>query len=211
MEATDDARLVAALRAGDEQAFRDLVRRYHASLVRLASASVSTQAVAEEVAQETWLAVIRGIDRFEGRSSLKNWIFSILVNQARTRAVKEHRVVPMSSWGVDGAEAAVDPDRFVPAGRRWAGHWSDPPRPWTDVPAEELAGKETLAVAAAAIDDLPDRQRQVITLRDVEGWPAAEVCQILGLTEANQRVLLHRARSRVRAALERHFDEERRG
>ena len=199
----DEAVLVKALQAGDEATFRALVRRYHPALVRLARASVASQAVAEEVAQDTWLAVIRGIGRFEGRSSLKTWVFRILVNQARARGTREQRTVPMSSWagGGDG-EPAVDPDRFVPEGRRWAGHWSDPPVPWRDLPAEHLAGEETMAVVAQAIEGLPDRQRQVMTLRDVEGWSALEVCDLLELTEGNQRVLLHRARSRVRAVLE---------
>lgn len=197
----DEAGLVKALQAGDEAAFRELVNRYHPPLVRLARASVGSQAVAEEVTQDTWLAVIRGIGRFEGRSSLRTWIFRILMNQARARGTREKRTVPMSSWADDDGPA-VDPDRFVPDGQRWAGHWRDPPVPWSDLPAERLVGEETMAMVAEAIDDLPERQREVITLRDVEGWTALEVCNVLGLTEGNQRVLLHRARSRVRAVLE---------
>lgn len=205
----DEAGLVKALQAGDEAAFRELVKRYHPPLVRLARASVASQAVAEEVTQDTWLAVIRGIGRFEGRSSLRTWIFRILMNQARARGAREKRTVPMSSWGADDDGPAVDPDRFVPGGQRWAGHWCDPPVPWSDLPAERLVGEETMAMVAAAIDDLPERQREVITLRDVEGWTALEVCDVLGLSEGNQRVLLHRARSRVRAVLEARLRGER--
>jgi len=207
---TGDASLVAALRAGDEGAFRELVTRYHSSLVRLARASVASHAVAEEVAQDTWLAVIRGIRGFEGRSSLKTWIFRILVNQARTRGARERRIIPLSSLGGDAGHApAVDPDRFVSDGQRWAGHWYAPPVPWTDLPAETVIGKETVALVASAVEELPDRQRQVVTLRDIEGWTAAEVCELLGLSEGNQRVLLHRGRSQVRARLEQHLGGER--
>jgi RNA polymerase sigma-70 factor (ECF subfamily) len=202
---TADAALVAALRAGDEGAFRGLVLRHHAALVRLARASVSSHAVAEEVAQETWLAVIQGIDGFEGRSSLKSWIFAILVNRARSRGVREKRTVPMSSLGGKGDDGpAVDADRFVPAGQRWGGHWCSPPVPW-EGPAERLIAKETLGVVADAIKQLPARQRAVVSLRDVEGWSSEEVCALLELSEGNQRVLLHRGRARVRAALEDHL------
>jgi RNA polymerase sigma-70 factor (ECF subfamily) len=197
---------VAALRRGDEHAFVDLVRTHHAALVRLARASVSSDAVAEEVAQETWLAVIEGIDRFEGRSSLKTWIFSILVNKARTRGVRDKRVVPLSSLGGRGDDApAVDPDRFVREGQRWGGHWSQPPVPWTQGPADRLIARETMEVTAQAIAQLPSRQRAVITMRDVDGWSSGETCALLELTEGNQRVLLHRARSQVRCALEEHL------
>lgn len=203
----DESSVVAALRAGDEDAFRELVRRHHASLVRVARTVVGSHAVAEEVAQDTWLAVIRSISGFEGRSSLKTWIFTILVNQARKRGAREQRTIPMSSLGPGGGDdaPAVDPDRFVPDGRRWAGHWVEPPVPWSDVPAERLIGNETVAVAAGAINELPERQREVVTLRDVEGWTAQEVCRLLDLSEGNQRVLLHRARSRVRTTLEKHL------
>lgn len=197
---------MAALRAGDEAAFRGLVRRHHAGLVRLARASVSSDAVAEEVAQETWLAVIEGIDRFEGRASLKRWIYAILVNRARSRGVREHRSIPMSSLGGEGDRPAVDPDRFAPDDHRRGGHWRDPPVPWRDGPVEQLMATETIGVAARAISELPARQGQVVGLRDVEGWSSAEVCALLDLSEENQRVLLHRGRSRVRAALELHLD-----
>jgi RNA polymerase sigma-70 factor (ECF subfamily) len=205
---SDDAR-VAALRRGDERAFGEVVRAHHAALVRLARTSVASDAVAEEVAQETWLAVIEGIDRFEGRSSLKTWIFSILVNKARSRGVRDQRVVPMSSLGGRPDDApAVDPDRFVRQGQRWGGHWSQPPAPWTQGPADRLIAAETMGVTVRAIAQLPPRQRAVITLRDVDGWSSEETCALLELSEGNQRVLLHRARSQVRSALEEHLGVE---
>jgi len=199
-----DAALVAVLRNGDEAAFRELVRCHHAALVRLARASVSSHAVAEEVAQETWLAVIQGIDRFEGRSSLKSWIFAILVNRARSRGVREQRSVPMSSLAGEGDDGpTVDADRFAKPGQRWNGHWCSPPAPWE--PAERLLAQETRGVVADAIGGLPAQQRVVVSLRDVEGWSSQEVCALLELSEGNQRVLLHRGRARVRAALEDHI------
>lgn len=204
---SDDA--LAALRRGDERSFGRLVRAHHTALVRLARASVSSDAVAEEVAQETWLAVIKGLHRFEGRSSLKTWIFTILVNKARTRGVRDKRVVPMSSLGGNRDDApAVDQDRFVREGQRWGGHWSQPPAPWTQGPADRLIARETMDVAARAIAQLPRRQRTVITVRDVDGWTPEETCALLELSEGNQRVLLHRARSQVRSVLEDHFGVE---
>ena len=198
----DDARLVAALRAGDEAAFRMLVAELHASLVRVALIYVPTRALAEEVVQETWLGVLRGLDRFEGRSSLKTWIFRILTNTAKTRAQREGRTVPFSSLQSPGTvpEPAVDADRFRPDDHpRWPGHWDSPPEA---LPEERLVAAETRAHLDAAIAALPASQRAVITLRDVQGWTSEEVCNALGVTETNQRVLLHRARSKVRAALE---------
>ena len=205
---TADDELLDALRAGDEAAFRGLVERHHQSMVRVALAYVPSRAIAEEVAQETWLAVIEGIDRFEGRSSLKTWIFRILVNRARTRGVRESRTRPLSSLESDEAdEPAVSADRFLERGHRWAGHWARPPEPWSDVPADHLAETETMQVIAETVKAMAPQQRQVITLRDVAGWSSEEVRGLLGLTDVNQRVLLHRARAKVRAALERHFDE----
>jgi len=201
----DDPQLVAALRAGDEIAFREVVAGYHAAMVRVASFYVQSRAVAEDVVQETWLAVLEGLDRFEGRSSLKTWVFRILANRARTRGTRERRSVPFSSMADDSDEPGIPPTRFRPATDRWPGHWAEPPRPWNDVPAEKLEGGETRALVFDAIRTLPPSQRDVIALRDVEGWSAEEVCSVLGLSEGNQRVLLHRARTRVRAALERHF------
>jgi len=200
--------LVAALRRGDEAAFVQLVERYGASLLRLARTFVRDRAVAEEVVQETWLAVLSGIDRFEGRSSLKTWIFQILSNRAKTRAVREHRSAPFSALAGDGEddEAAVDADRFRAEGR-WVGHWAAAPSDWSHLPEERLLGQETLARVNDAIQTLPPRQAEVLVLRDVEGWDPDEVCAALGITDGNQRILLHRARSKVRAALERYLAE----
>jgi RNA polymerase sigma-70 factor, ECF subfamily len=205
----DEGELVAALRAGDEAAFKQLIDRYHASLVRVAQAYVPTRALAEEVAQETWLAVFKGVDRFEGRSSFKTWLFRILTNIARTRAQREGRTLPLSALenpaGVP--EAAVEPDRFLdPEHPRWPGHWASRPSAW-ETPEERLLRAETRHVVARAIEALPGSQRAVISLRDVEGWSSAEVCNALGLTETNQRVLLHRARSKVRRALDDYLGE----
>jgi RNA polymerase sigma-70 factor (ECF subfamily) len=200
---SDDALLVAALRAGDEAAFGELVDRHYGVMQRVARQYVATKEAAEDVVQETFLGVIQGIDRFEGRSSLKTWIFRILVNRARTRGEREGRTRPFSAFalGLDVDEPAVDPDRFTAEGR-WAGYWSAPPAadhlPEASVLAAEL-GSELRAV----IDGLPPAQRTVLELRDVQGLSSAEVCELLELSEANQRVLLHRARSKARAALER--------
>jgi RNA polymerase sigma-70 factor (ECF subfamily) len=195
--ADPDAALLDRLREGDEAAFMELVERHHGALVRLAQSFVSSRAVAEEVAQETWLGVLNGIDRFEGRSSLKTWIFRILVNRAKTRGERESRSVPFSSLDDPGGEPSVDPDRFVEAGA-----WSSPPRAWEGEPVERLLAGEAREAIDAAIADLPPAQRSVITLRDLEGLDAGETCELLDLTDGNQRVLLHRARSRVRQALE---------
>lgn len=198
--------LCAALRRGDERAFESLVARHNAPLRRLALSYVRTAAVADEVVQETWLAVIRGINRFEERSSLKTWIFRILANTAKTRAERESRTVPLSalpSGDDDDDGPSVDPNRFFDQQHaRWPGHWASPPARWNELPEEQLSGRETLGALKNAIEQLPPKQRHVIVLRDIEGWEAGEVCQLLELSEANQRVLLHRARSKVRQALE---------
>ena len=206
----DERALVAALRRGEETAFVELVARHGAALLRLARTFVRDRAVAEEVVQETWLAVLDGIDRFEGRSSLKTWIFQILSNRARTRAVRERRSAPFSSLAPDGEEeeSAVDADRFRPEGHRWVGHWAAAPADWSALPEERLLGRETLARVHAAIETLPPRQAEVLVLRDVEGWPPDEVCAALNISDGNQRILLHRARSKVRAALELYLAEE---
>jgi RNA polymerase sigma-70 factor (ECF subfamily) len=197
----EDAQLVDALRAGEEDAFRELARMHHASLLRVAQIYVPSRAVAEEVVQETWLAVLEGIDRFEGRSSLKTWIFRILANRAKTRAERERRTIPFSALQPDRVpEPALDPERFRDSeDGRWPGHWSTPPQPW---PEDKLLAAETREKLAQAIEGLPASQRAVISLRDLEGWSAEEVCNALDLSETNQRVLLHRARSKVRNALE---------
>jgi RNA polymerase sigma-70 factor (ECF subfamily) len=197
-----DGQLVAALRAGDEEAFRTLVRDWHSSLLRVAQIFVPSRAVAEEVVQEAWLRVLGALDKFEGRSSLKTWVFRILVNTAKTRAQREGRSLPFSALHDPARvpEAAVDPDRFRPEDdERFPGHWSVPPR---ELPEERLLAAETRERIAAAIEALPPTQRAVISLRDVAGWSSDEVCNALDLSEVNQRVLLHRARARVRQELE---------
>jgi RNA polymerase sigma-70 factor, ECF subfamily len=206
--ARSEAALCDALRRGDERAFEELLDLYHAPLRRFAMTYVRNAAVAEEVVQDTWLAVIRGIERFEGRSSLKTWIFQILVNTAVTRAERESRTVPLSAFELSGEDdPAVDPSRFLDESHeRWPGHWAAPPSRWNELPEDALLGHEALDVLWNAIAALPEMQRRVITLRDIEGCPADEVCSLLELSEANQRVLLHRARSKARAALEAHFD-----
>lgn len=199
----DERALVRALQAGDEAVFASLVDRYTPSMIRVAQGFVRTRAVAEEVVQETWLGVLKGLDRFEGRSALKTWIFRILVNTAKTRGERESRTVPFSSLGPAGEEGpSVDPDRFMDAAQTWGGHWATPPERWDASPDGVLLGSETRRVIDKAIRGLPASQAQVITLRDIEGWSSDEVCNVLGLSETNQRVLLHRARSKVRAALE---------
>jgi RNA polymerase sigma-70 factor (ECF subfamily) len=171
---------------------------------------VGDHALAEEVAQETWLGVLRGLDRFEGRSSLKTWLFSILVNRAKTRGQRESRSIPFSAlWDPDAEpdEPAVEPDRFFPPDHPdWPGHWAAFPKSWDQVPEEALLSQEALAVIQTAVAGLPPSQREVITLRDIQGWTSDEVCNVLNIGETNQRVLLHRARSKVRHALERYLD-----
>jgi RNA polymerase sigma-70 factor, ECF subfamily len=194
-----------ALRSGDEEAFMALVRRHQTAMVRVAQIYVSRRDIAEEVVQEAWLGALRGLDRFEGRSSLKTWLFRIVTNLAKTRAVREGRTIPFSALRSpeNVAEPAVEPERFrSPDDPRWPGHWASKPLEW---PEERLLAAETLEVVGTAIDALPAGQRAVIALRDVEGWSAEEVCNALELSETNQRVLLHRARSKVRKALEGHL------
>ena len=203
----DESRLVEALQAGDERVFEQLTREYNASLLRVAQIYVTSRAVAEEVVQETWLGVLRGIERFEARSSLKTWIFRILTNIAKTRAQREGRTLPFSALERPGAvpEPAVGPERFLPPEHeRWPGHWSAKPEPW---PEDQLLAAEARTLVEDAIEALPPAQRAVISLRDVEGWSPDETCNTLGLTKTNQRVLLHRARSKVRLALEDYLAE----
>lgn len=205
----DEQRLLDSLRAGDESAFEMLIDRYHSPLLRLAMLYVPSRAVAEEVVQETWLGVLQGLARFEGRSSLKTWIFRILTNRARTRGQREGRSIPFSAvWNpeADADDPAVDADRFRPPDHEYAGHWMSRPQDWEALPEERLLGQETRAQIQQAINALPGSQREVITLRDVEGWDSEEVCNILSISESNQRVLLHRARSKVRRMLEQYLD-----
>jgi RNA polymerase sigma-70 factor (ECF subfamily) len=201
--AVEESELLARLRAGDERAFEALVEAHHGAMVALALTYVRTREVAEEVVQETWIAVLAAIDRFQGRSSLKTWILRILVNTAITRGGREARALPFSSLA---PTPSVPPERFRPARDAFAGHWKASPADWSALPEEVLLGRETLEVAKLAIERLPAVQRRVITMRDVAGLSAEEVRDTLGLSAGNQRVLLHRARSRVRAALEEHLD-----
>ena len=199
--------LVARLRAGDNAAFREVVVAHNASLLRIAATFVPSRAVAEEVVQDTWIAAIKGIDRFEERSSLRTWLVRIAVNIARTRGVKERRTVPMSSLERDDAGPAVDPSRFSgPPGR---GRWSVPPAVWSDSPEAVATSRETLAFVLETVQRLPEKQRQVVMLRDVEGWPSSDVRELLDLSEGNQRILLHRGRAVLRNALEGHLGDAR--
>ena len=208
---SDEDVLVEALRRGDEAAFAQLVDELNGPLTRLALAHVPSRAVAEDVVGDTWLGVIRGIDDFEGRSSLRTWIFQILLNNARTRGKREKRTLPFSSlWRRDPEsrdEPAVDPSRFEGRRGEYPGHWSRPPVEW-QAPEERLATDAARDVMLGAIAKLPERQREVLTLRDMLGYSAEEARNALDLSETNQRVLLHRARSKVRAALESYFERE---
>src|SRR4051812_38116959 len=198
-----DDQLVEALKMGDEAAFAELVDDLSPALLRMARMFVRDRAVAEEVVQETWIAVLRGIDRFEGRSALRTWIFRILMNTAKTRGKRESRSIPFSA-AVPAGEPSVDPDRFLGPGNQFAGGWAAAPSAWP-TPEQELLSGETYRVILEAIEELPDAQRAVITMRDVEGLPADEVAEALGVSDGNQRVILHRARSKVRRALESYF------
>ena len=199
-----DEETLAALRCGDERVFIELVEQHHPLMLRVASRYVRNPTVAEEVVQDAWVGVLNGLLKFEGRASLKTWIFRILTNRAITRAEREGRTVPFSSLGdPETDEPAVDPDRFRGEGDRWPGGWKCFPEP---LPDQRLLERETLALIDSAIAELPERQHTVITLRDVEGWSAEEVCEALEISEANQRVLLHRARSKVRRCLEGYLD-----
>jgi RNA polymerase sigma-70 factor (ECF subfamily) len=208
MRGESDADLVERLRAGDEPAFERLVSEYGPSMLRVARIYVRDREVAGEVVQETWLAVLNGIDRFEGRSSLKTWIFRILSNRAKTRAEREGRSVPVSAIAAADAaagEPSVDPDRFFSSDGQTPFAWAAPPRDW---PQQRALDREALEVIEAAIEQLPETQQTVIRLRDVEGWSAQEVAEALEISDGNQRVLLHRARAKVRAALEEYLDPE---
>jgi RNA polymerase sigma-70 factor, ECF subfamily len=194
----DDGLLVSRLRGGDEAAFRELVGRMHRGLVRVALAYVGSTSAAEEVVQETWLAVVAQIDRFEGRSSLRTWIGTILANRAKTRGVRDKRSVPFSSLTRDDLDP-VEPERFTPGG-----FWSPPPGRWNDAPESLVLRKEAREEIEHELAALPETQRTVVVLRDLEGWSSEEVCNVLEISETNQRVLLHRGRQRLRMALERY-------
>jgi RNA polymerase sigma-70 factor (ECF subfamily) len=206
----DESILLEALRDGDESAFEELVQRYHGPLKRLARSFGATDAVAEEIVQDTWLGALESLDRFEQRSSLKTWLFTILKNQARRRAVREKRSVPFSSLKREGDEAddggpVVDPARFQGEDGCWPEHWANPPRRWSQ-PHVRLAAMEAREQIRIALATLPPRQQLVVVLRDVEGFTSGEVCEVLDLSEANQRVLLHRGRGAIRNALEEYID-----
>lgn len=198
-----DWQWVEALRAGDEDAFMRLVNQYQNMLVRLAMGYVPSRAVAEEVVQETWLGVLQSIHRFEGRSSLKTWLCHILTNTAKKRGQREARILTFSELGAEDDEEGptLEPERFNATNQ----HWAMPPQSWGDDAEQRLLSQEVRTLITQAIEALPANQRQVIALRDVEGWTPEEVCNILDISETNQRVLLHRARTRVRRALEQYF------
>jgi RNA polymerase sigma-70 factor (ECF subfamily) len=202
-----DTELVDRLRAGDAAAFAQLVEDWSPSMLRLARTYVSTRASAEEIVQETWLAVIRGLDRFEGRSSLRTWVFRIVTNQAKTRGVREARTVPWSSVVPEDHGPTVDPDRFRGPGDQWPGGWTveGQPTAWEPSPESSAIAGEIRARLAVALAELPERQRVVVSLRDVHGLSSDEVCDALGITTANQRVLLHRGRAGLRASLEDYY------
>jgi RNA polymerase sigma-70 factor (ECF subfamily) len=205
-----DAELVAALRRRDEAAFVALVERYQGPLLRVALIYCRSEDIAEEIVQDTWLAVIQGIDRFEGRAAFKTWLFQILVNRARTRAQRDRRTISFSALAEEAerpGEPAVPPERFRDADDQWPHHWAVPPHSWGESADARLLAGETMELVKQAIAQLSPPQQQVITLRDVEGWSAEEVCNVLVISETNQRVLLHRARSHIRAVLERHFED----
>jgi RNA polymerase sigma-70 factor, ECF subfamily len=205
---SDDVVLAKALSARDPDAFGYLVEHYHSPLVRLAQQYVPSRAIADEVVQETWLAIVQGIDRFEHRSTLKTWMFKILVNIARSHGAKEQRTIPFATNATPPDEPAVDPRRFRRFTLHGRGQWKEPPCPWPG-PEQRAVDADSAATIRAAIDRLPPDQREVVTMRDVLGWTAAEVCDALSISDGNQRVLLHRGRSKVRAALERLNDEGR--
>jgi RNA polymerase sigma-70 factor, ECF subfamily len=202
----DEAALLARLRDGDERAFEQLVESFYPSMLAVAQGYVRTRAGADEVVQEAWVGVLKGLSRFEGRSSLRTWVLQIVANIARTRAVREARSLPFSSFDVDDGERSVDADRFRGPDDPFPGHWKSYPTDWRTLPEQRLSSAETLARVRTAIEELPDAQRAVITMRDVTGCSSEEVCETLGLSEGNQRVLLHRARARVRARLEAYLD-----
>lgn len=205
----NELQLYEALRSGNEDAFAALIERFQASMIRVAMLYVPTQTLAEEAVQDTWIGVLKGLHRFEGRSSLKTWVFSILMNRAKTIAQREGRIVQVEWDTDDDREPAMPPDRFQSSGDAYPGHWNDMefPQSWDAMPEAVLLSNETLRHIDEAIASLPDNQRIVITMRDVEMMTSEEVCNILSISETNQRVLLHRARSKVRRALALYLNE----
>lgn len=200
----DDALLVAALQEGSEAAFVVLVDRHRTAMLRVARFYVRSESTAEDVVQDTWLAVLRGIDRFDGRSTLKTWMYKILTNRAKTAALREDRFIAvddMAEREVRHTGPAISIEHFRREGMPWTGHWTRSPQPWPRLPDDDALTSEAVALVRAAIAELPPVQRLVISLRDVHCWSAQEVCDVLGLTDSNQRVLLHRARCKVRSGL----------
>lgn len=199
---THEQDLVARLRAGDQAAFAQLVAAHTPTMLRAARVYVSSHEVAEDVVQETWIALVKGIDRFEGRSTLRTWLFKVLVNIAKTRGVRDRTMMAAELAAAPYPDGAtVDPARFRPSGDQWPRHWVAPPAAWPDTPEGSVLSAEMMDVTRRELDRLPERQRMVVTLRDVFGFDADEVCTLLSLTTANQRVLLHRGRARVRECL----------
>jgi RNA polymerase sigma-70 factor, ECF subfamily len=210
LASAEDLALVERLKAGDEVAFAMLVRQHQAQMLRVARMYVSSQAVAEDVVADAWLGILQGLDRFEGRSSLRTWMYRILTNIAKTRGQREGRSVPFSSLAGDDLDApAVDESWFQGSGDRWQGGWASLPDDWRGIPDDRLLSAEVRALIGAAIADLPPMQAEVLRLRDVRGWSSAEVRNALDISETNQRVLLHRARSKVRRALEHYLEKDR--
>jgi RNA polymerase sigma-70 factor (ECF subfamily) len=207
--AGDQRVVVESLRAGDEACFSALVEELHASMMRVAYIYTGVVATAEDVVQETWLGLIESLDRFEGRCSLKTWIFRILHHTAQKRVGRDRRTMPFSSVinAQEADVASVDPGRFLGPGERWAGHWATVPESWNDIPEERFVGRETQSIIESSIANLPATQRVVIALRDVEGWESEEVCALLNISAGNQRALLHRARSKVRRDLEQYLSQ----
>ena len=203
-----DLALVERLRAGDETAFMMLVEEHQAAMLRVARMYVSSRAVAEEVVQEAWLGILNGLERFEGRSSLRTWMYRIVANIAKTRAQRDGRSIPFSALEGDDAGSGVEPEWFQAAAERSPGHWRTFPDDWREIPEERFAAHETLEQIGRAIDELPPMQAEVLRLRDVLGWTSEEVRNALDLSETNLRVLLHRARTRVRRALHGYLVEE---
>ncbi|MDX6488717.1 MAG: polymerase sigma-70 factor, subfamily [Gaiellaceae bacterium] len=209
VEVSADSALLERLRDGSEEAFGEVVDRYGPAMLRVATLYVRDRSLAQEIVQDAWVNVLRGLDRFEGRSSLRTWIFVILGNCARRRAQREQRTIPFADPHEPSLGASVDPDHFFPATHpRWPGAWSTVVEDWRTLPQDHLASAQATAAFRAAIAELPARYAVVITLRDIEDWSADEVCTLLEISAENQRVLLHRARARVRASLVEYFGSE---